>query len=1080
MTDKQSHAEEQLINVDEELNQAHGQQSERLGDEKQLEKGQTEVPEEPSQAQGRHTKVIEQQTAADGQPIEEFTGHLSGGQHIEVIEEQKPADQKMDYEKWVAHGQLNEEITDYNLSKGQGIEVTKEQMPAEQPIEQEPRVNGTEDRKQAEEQCDVLVEQIVQVQQLEVIGKHNEAKQHKVELIEEQNKEQKGDVIVERYLSQVQQNKQQDELSSQQGQTQRHEIEVIVEERIGIVEKNKVTGEQIQEERVHDLIQDQCQRKVQQSEPIEEQNLLHNHIIEDIQKQIQLQEEKILGIENLIEPQAQKNEVIEEKNDPRTEMRSNMIGLSDLHSSKEPEKDKAIVTTQSSLTSQRLDNEGSLLTSKAECIELLKRTKDIQEELMDKLELIMREMSKDDTLKPVMEEQVEEILKEPEQQQIGFSNPKRPPEIEVETLPELFRKRRKKLNICGQREVPKGWPKPTRTSPDVLANSEQLENEQQPELGNSDRGLELDLPTMEAESDRQEESRSKISINLDSRQLEMEKQLDLPEGHPEICSQQKPLECFPFMSSLTPLHSEELELAEQRGLHHSERPAQFKSSTTLDPSCQKQQQATLCGMGKEHERQQLEQESQLENSIHERPVELEQVCERQQPSRGQRQRKLQSRAPRALVSDCVEAEIPECQVQNPLEQPTQGQQQQRQLRHRGPRPSESDSGKMKAPKCQLMQDEQPENRIQERPIELEPATLNQSGQTLPQTSGQLQQRKLRPRGQQLSNSSKSTALESQIKEELKLNPQGQGVVQNKLCVDNTKTKLLPSQHQHELQQLQRKGRGRLPKSNPDVTAMGKLFPSDDKHHNKQQPPEGRGLGRPRGKKKDKNQTTRLLVPTAQQNQCEQQQLECRGQSRQLRPRDKAASQPKLAVNDTIKKFPSKHQHEQQHPLKHKGRGRPPKLKSDLDVGMKELLPSGDQQQQQAECQGQVKRCTPKAREDAVTQVSIPLDHQNHNELPQQEQPPEKRGRGRPRGTGRPWCRGARWRLGRPPKPKPALVTTMDVLLPSQQQEQPQDQGQGRPPKRKLDADSAMEEPLNSENQQQKPKRRGRGRPRKVG
>lgn len=222
---------------------------------------------------------------------------------------------------------------------------------------------------------------------------------------------------------------------------------------------------------------------------------------------------------------------------------------------------------------------------------------------MDKLELIMREMSKDDTLKRVMEEQVEEILKEPEQQQIGFSNPKRSPEIEVETLPELFRKRRKKLNICGQREVPKGWPKPTRTSPDVIANSEQLENEQQPEFGNSDRGLELDLPTMEAESDRQEESRSKISINLDSRQLEMEKQLDLPEGHPEICSQQKPLECFPFMSSLTPLHSEELKLAEQRGLHHSERPAQFKSSTTLDPSCQKQQQATLCGMGKEHERQ---------------------------------------------------------------------------------------------------------------------------------------------------------------------------------------------------------------------------------------------------------------------------------------------------------------------------------------------------------------------------------------------------------------------------------------------------------------------------------------------
>ena len=64
----------------------------------------------------------------------------------------------------------------------------------------------------------------------------------------------------------------------------------------------------------------------------------------------------------------------------------------------------------------------------------------------------------------------------------------------------------------------------------MLFRSEQLENEQQPELGNPDRGLELDLATMEAESDRQEESISK-SLNVDSRQLEMEKQLDLGEEH---------------------------------------------------------------------------------------------------------------------------------------------------------------------------------------------------------------------------------------------------------------------------------------------------------------------------------------------------------------------------------------------------------------------------------------------------------------------------------------------------------------------------------------------------------------------
>ena len=61
-----------------------------------------------------------------------------------------------------------------------------------------------------------------------------------------------------------------------------------------------------------------------------------------------------------------------------------------------------------------------------------------------------------------------------------------------------------------------------------------------------------------------------------------------------------------------------------------------------------------------------------------------------------------------------------------------------------------------------MQDQQPGNWIQERPIELEPSKLDQSGQTLAQTLGQLQRRQLRPRGQQLSNSGQSTALKSQV------------------------------------------------------------------------------------------------------------------------------------------------------------------------------------------------------------------------------------------------------------------------------------------------------------------------------
>ncbi|XP_030938918.1 trichohyalin-like isoform X6 [Quercus lobata] len=1010
----------------EDQNRSQELQIEQIGKQRQ-EKKKINVTDQQQSPEEQRFQVNDEQNLAQGVRDQKSEDEKDEQRSIEEIEEQIHHDGRqivMTENQDRAQRHQIEEIEDRDELEEQQFQVIEE--------------------RQADEQHDVFDEQIKQVQQLEVVENHNEAKQNKVESIEEQNQEQKGDMIVEKYPSQVQKNKQQDEVRSQQGQTQRHEIEVIVEEQIGIVEKNKVPGEQIQEQ-VGDVIQDQCQGKEQQSELIEVQNLPHDHVIEDVGKQIQLQEE-ILLIEKLIEPQEQKSEVIEEQNEPRTEMRSNMIAPSDMQSSKEPEKHKAIVMTEGSLTSLRLDNDGSRPLSKVKCIELLKRTKKIQEKLMD---IIYSKsewaVSKDDTLKHVMEEQENEILKDPEQWQIEFSDPKRPPGIDEEASLELFLKHKKQLKLCGQLEVPTAWSKPTRTSTEVLTNSEQLENEQQPELGNPGRGLDLDLTTIEAEGDRQEESISK-SLNMDSRQLEMEKQLDLGEEH----------EC---------------------------------------------------------------QISQLQNSIQERPVDLqltvlEQSCERQQPSQRQQRRKTRSQSSKALESDCVDAKKSECQL------PTLGQQQ-RQLRPRGLRPSVSDSGKMKAPECQdqkpgnriqerpielepskldqsgqtlahtlgqlqrrqlrprgqqlsnsgqstalKSQDQQPGNWIQERPIELEPAKLDQSGQTLAQTLGQLQRRQLRPRGQQLSNSGQSTALKSQQIEKRQLDPQGQGVFQNKLS---------SSQHQHELQQLQHKGQGRPLKSNPDVdTAMGK-YPLDDKHHHKQQTPEHQGLGRPHEKMKNEDQTTSVLFPTAHQN----------GQSRQLCPRDQDASQLKLAVNDTKEKSLSKHQHEQQKPLKRKGRGRPPKLKPDLDMAMgaqqqlkrhkgrgrppkskgdedqntMALLPIDDQNQyehQQAGCQGQVKHPTPKAKEDALVQVSIPLDHQDHNELQQhQEHPPKKRGR------------------GRRPNPKPALsTTTMDVLFPSQQQEQPQHKKQGRPPKRKLDVVGAIVEPQT--------KRSGRGRPPKVG
>ncbi|XP_059428931.1 uncharacterized protein LOC132192135 isoform X2 [Corylus avellana] len=687
------------------------------------------------------------------------------------------------------------------------VEAIEEQKPAEEQSEQDPQVNGTEDLTQVAELVEVLEEQIEQVQQLEVIEKHNEAKEHKVEFIEEKYQEQRGDSIEKPYPSQKQQNKEQDEVSSQQGQTQRHEIAVIVEEPSGAEEKNKVTGEQIQEKRVDGTILDPCLTKKQQIEVLKDQNLPHDHQIEDVKKQIQLQEQ-ILLIEKLIELQGEKNEVIEKQINPPTEVRSKIIGLSDLQFYKKPEKDEAIVTTQSSsLTSQRLKNDGSLLPVKDKCVELLKRTKKIEEKLMDIISSSCTgEVSKHDTLKPSIEEQEKKNLKKPEQTQ-----------------------QKKQVKLCGQHEARGCHPEPTGASSGVLKNSGELDDEQQQEHENSEIGLELGLKEMETKNIGQEASISKNSLNMDSRQLEM-KQLDFAEGRPELCSNLKLLESLPVMSSLeVPSESRALELEKKPELPYSESALQLKSSR-VEPSAQKEQQqkTTLCGKAKAHEYQL---------------------------------------------------------------------------------------------KCQG------------------------------------QGRQVHP-------------------------PRSQGVSQLELSEKDTIMESFSSKNQYEqLQQFKRKGRGRTSKLKPDWhMAIAESLPSDDQRH-----------------------------------------------------------------------------HEQPLP-KHRGWGRPPKSKEDIDPPIAHQNLNGHQKEG-CESQGRHPIPTPKRKADTILQESIPLDHQNHNEL--QLQQPGKRSR------------------GRPPRPKPVLVTTMEALLPSQQQEQPQRRGQGRPPKRKLFTDRMMGEPLTSESQLQQPKPRGRGRPPKV-
>lgn len=212
------------------------------------------------------------------------------------------------------------------------------------------------------------------------------------------------------------------------------------------------------------------------------------------------------------------------------------------------------------------------------------------------------EVSKHDTLRPSIEEQGKKNLKKPEQKhKIEFSNVRRLLEHEVETLQELFQIQKKQVKRCGQNEAPGCQPKPTGTSSDVLTNSGELDDEQHQEHENLEIGLELGLKEMETKNVGQEASISKTSLNMDSRQLEM-KQLDVAEGHPELCSGQKLLESMPVMSSLeVPSESQALELEKKPELPYS---VQLKSSR-VEPSGQKEQwqQATHCGKAKAHEYQ---------------------------------------------------------------------------------------------------------------------------------------------------------------------------------------------------------------------------------------------------------------------------------------------------------------------------------------------------------------------------------------------------------------------------------------------------------------------------------------------
>ncbi|XP_035550581.1 uncharacterized protein LOC108983395 [Juglans regia] len=638
-------------------------------------------------------------------------------------------------------------------------------------------------------------------------------------------------------------------------------------------------------------------KPIEEQKPAEERSepVPHANYIE---KQIQLQEEQILVIEKLIELQWQKNEAIEKQNKLQTEGRSEMVGLSNLNLSKEPENGEAVVRSQSSyFAGWRLENEGSSLLSKDKFIELLKRTKKIEEHLMDIINSSsVSQVSKHDTLKPVMEEQEKENLMKPDhKQQVEFSNQRRPPRHEVETLQEKSIKKKMQVKkFCGQQEVPECQTKPTRTSSDVLTNSRRLKNELQQELQDSERVLEFCLKATETENVEQEASISRTSLNVASGQLGM-KLLDFPEDHSELCSHPMPLELLPIMNSLDVL-SDSLELGyvEQLELPYSGGPLLLKSSR-LEPSGQKEQQlkATLRGKGKAHDYQ------------------LEHGQQEQQPTQGQDAYQTELAVDNAIIKSL----------------PSQHHYRLQQLVHKDQasplklKAKETAIGDLLSSHDMHRHEQQPQEEGQgwQRPHRQNDGEDQTAMPLFPlahRNRCKQQQLEYLDQGRQLSH-------------------QSQGASQPEQAVNDTVRDSLPSKNWHnQQQQLERKGQARPPKFKPNLqVALGGLLLSDDQHHHGPQLPKHRSRGRPPKSKGDIDPTTTAMValPTVLQNQNDHQIAERQGQTELPTTMSKADADLQVS----IPLGNQKHNELQQQQPDRRGRGRPPKRKQVLATTMEE-------------------------------------------------------------------------------------------------------------------------------------------------
>ncbi|BFG31233.1 hypothetical protein CerSpe_175060 [Prunus speciosa] len=830
-------------------------------------------------------------------------------------EKYKVTEEQVEMTEQRLHGQQSQELS---LHEQHSKPIDGERG---SPDKQHDEVNGQQSKNQMEKGTVIVEKQNNSEQKYKAVEEQVEVteqrREHRQQSLEEQHNMvidiQNGSPEKQNEHadgSPEKQNEHADEANGQQIQKQMQENAVNFRKQSNAEQKYKVTEENIQAQR-DELIEEPCQSEEQQCEVTREQLQ-----IEGIEREIQLLEEQVEIIEKMTKP-GEQIEMISERNKPQeqSELISKIVGSRNMQEllSKKQEKDAVTAINSSpSLTSQKLPHHGSSFLSEENYVELLMRTRKLEEKLLENLSST-REGSNHSSQKPSTD------------------------------LEELFSKHGKLAAHDSQPQMPKCQNKSINTFPDV-------ELPQQEEIGNLERSSEL--LTMEAENIR-EISRhvgKKTCLNFEAKH---EKEKHSAACDPNLCCQQKPSVSLQVASCEdVPKHSPHQELEwklknQQPELQKPQRPQDVKllsveggykahesepnimdsSVDLLQASQHQKRQLRLrlkktsesgCGVPKARKCQELENKKQPKE-IQDMGMKLDHFAVKlsfqaqkntQEPAqqmqlRPRRQRQSKSeesittsmvespptRHQDTLISNLQEAEKPqELKTSAAKTGPTQ---QQRQLR---PRDKKLPGSRAVLSPSQSLDEQYP--------------LLSNSGRS------QMQQPRVDD-SSQLKNRHRHDELSQTIKElqrHMKLHSHSQGVSQSDPSVSMTKSSPPQNQceepqekmHHDELQHLkhQKHKKPPRPKENVDPT-MEVLPPSAD------QQPQKRGRGRPPKAKLATAATSNASLPAKCQKQKEQPEKRKQGRPRKLTA--------KITLART--KLTLKNQPQQQK----RGRGRPRKV-----------------------------------------------------------------------------------------------------------------------------------------------------------